>query len=86
MRLPRIVHNWLSYAGAAIAALSLILFIFLFALHSIVDTSEVPYAGLIIFVLVPMVFLFGMILIPIGMLHLFRGLDPTHTSCYCEWL
>ncbi len=68
MRLPRIVHNWISYVGTAIAALSLILFIFLFALHSIVGTSEVPYAGLIIFVFVPMIFLFGMVLIPIGML------------------
>jgi hypothetical protein len=68
MRLPRILHNWISYAGAAIAALALILFIFLFAIHSIVATSQVPYAGLIIFVFVPMIFVFGMILIPIGML------------------
>jgi nitrate/TMAO reductase-like tetraheme cytochrome c subunit len=68
MRLPRILHNWISYVGAAIATLSLILFVFLFALHSIVATSQVPYAGLIIFVFVPMVFVFGMILIPIGML------------------
>jgi hypothetical protein len=72
MKLPRIVHNWLSYAGAAIAALSLILFVFLFILHSIVDTAAVPYAGLVIFVLVPMVFIFGLILIPIGMFFEWR--------------
>lgn len=72
MRLPRIVHNWVSYVGAAIAALSLILFVFLFALHSIVDTSEVPYAGLIIFVFVPMVLIFGLILIPVGMFFEWR--------------
>jgi hypothetical protein len=72
MKLPRIVHNWLSYAGAAIAALALILFIFLFALHSIVDTPELPYAGLVIFVLVPMVFVFGLIIIPIGMFFEWR--------------
>ena len=33
-RLPRLVHNRLSYLGAGIAGLALILFVFLFVLHS----------------------------------------------------
>lgn len=68
MRVPRAFHNWLSLAGAVIAALSLFVFVFLFILHSIVDTSEAPYAGLVIFVLVPMFFISGLVLIAVGML------------------
>lgn len=79
MRLPRIVHNWLSYAGAMIAVFALILFVFLFVVHSIIDTAQLPYAGLVTFVLVPIVFIFGLILIPIGMSLEWRLLKRKHT-------
>lgn len=72
MKLPRIVHNWLSYIGATIAVLALIVFVFLFILQSVSDAARAPYAGLVIFVLVPAFLLLGLILIPIGMLFEWR--------------
>ncbi len=66
MRLPRVVYNRLSLIGAAIAILALIVFAFLFFLQTLVGGSRSPYAGLVIFIAVPTVFLFGAVLIPIG--------------------
>ncbi len=68
MRLPPIIHNWISYVGAAISALALLIFIFLLVLNALTGPSRAPYAGLVIFILVPAVLLFGLFLIPVGML------------------
>lgn len=67
MRLPALVHNRLSYAGAAIALLALTAIVFLFIVNTLAG-GEAPYAGLVIFILLPAVLLFGLGLIPIGML------------------
>lgn len=67
-RLPRLVHNSVSYLGAAIAALALILFVFLFVLHSFTGAAQAPYAGLLIFIFVPAILILGLLLIPLGML------------------
>jgi hypothetical protein len=72
MKLPRLVYNRISFVGAVIASLSLLMFIFLFILHTVSDTARVPYAGLVIFVVVPTFLLFGLILIPIGMFFEWR--------------
>jgi nitrate/TMAO reductase-like tetraheme cytochrome c subunit len=68
MGLPKIVHNWVSYAGAAIAVLSLVVFGFLSILHTVGGAEDEPYAGLVIFIIVPAFLLFGLALIPVGML------------------
>lgn len=49
MKLPRLVHNHLSYAGAAVAVLALLAFLFLVFFHTVTQTIRAPYAGLIIF-------------------------------------
>jgi len=67
MRLPAIVHNRLSYLGAGIAALALIAIGFLFFINTLIGHGQAPYAGLIIFVVLPALLLFGLLLIPIGM-------------------
>ena len=67
MRLPPLVHNRLSYAGAAIALLALSAIVFLFILNTLVGGGEAPYAGLLIFILLPAVLIFGLALIPLGM-------------------
>lgn len=66
MKLPPLVHNRLSYAGATIALLSLAAIVFLFVLNTLAG-GEAPYAGLVIFIFLPAVLLFGLVLIPIGM-------------------
>jgi hypothetical protein len=79
IRLPRFVHNWLTYVGATIAILALVLFVFLFILQTVTGAGQVPYAGLVIFVVVPTIFVFGFVLIPIGMLFEWRRWKRTHT-------
>jgi hypothetical protein len=68
MRLPRLVHNPLTYAGAGIAALASAGFVFLFLFHTFTEAARAPYAGLVIFIVLPAVLLFGLALIPVGML------------------
>lgn len=72
MRLPRLVHNHLSYAGATIAALAFLAFLFLVFFHTVTQTIRAPYAGLVIFLLTPAILLAGLLLIPIGMLFEWR--------------
>ncbi len=79
MRFPRLVHNRLSYTGITVAVLALLVFGFLLILHA-VGGAQAPYAGLIIFVLVPLLFIFGLLLIPIGMLIERRHLKRTGTA------
>lgn len=79
MKLPGIVHNWISYFGALIAGLALCAFIFLYVLTTFARTAHSPYAGLVIFILVPAILLLGLLLIPIGMLVEWRRWKRTAT-------
>ena len=76
MKLPPLVHNRLSYTGAAIALLAIAGIVFL-SILSAVAGGEAPYAGLVIFIFLPAVLLFGLVLIPIGMLIERRHLHRT---------
>lgn len=67
MRLPRVIHNWVSYVGIAVSTLALLVFAFLMVFHTVSGARRSPYAGLVIFILVPAVLIFGLLLIPIGM-------------------
>lgn len=77
MTFPRLVHNRLSYVGAIIATLALLVFGFLVILHTVSGAARAPYAGLLIFIGVPAVMLFGLLLIPIGALYERRHLKRT---------
>jgi nitrate/TMAO reductase-like tetraheme cytochrome c subunit len=77
MRLPPIVHNRISYLGAAVAAVAAMTFGFLLVLHTFTDAARAPYASLVIFIFVPAVLLFGLSLIPVGMLVEWRHLRRT---------
>jgi len=77
MKLPEVVHNRLSYLGAGIASLALIAIVFLFIINTLVAGGQAPYGGLVIFVVLPSVLLFGLTLIPIGMLIERRHLRRT---------
>ena len=77
MKLPPLVHNRLSYAGATIAALAWTAIAFLFIVSTLVGSREAPYAGLVIFILLPVVLLGGLALVPIGILRERRQLRRT---------
>jgi nitrate/TMAO reductase-like tetraheme cytochrome c subunit len=77
MTLPPIVHNRISYVGAAIATLATMTFGFLLILHTFTNAARAPYASLVIFILVPAVLLCGLFLVPVGMLVERRRLRRT---------
>lgn len=76
MKLPPIVHNRLTYAGTAVAVLALTAIVFLFIIDSMVG-GEAPYAGLVIFIFLPAILLFGLALIPLGMWREWRHVQRT---------
>jgi len=80
--LPSAVRNPISLIGAAITTAMAVVFLALFALEMGGQISN-PYLGLLLFVAVPAIIVFGLVLIPIGgwmhrrRLHLARGAVET---------
>ena len=69
MRLPRLVlvRNPISLAGAVLVTVSAVVFFILYLIE-LLGYFRNPYAGLLVFVAVPAVFVLGLLLIPIGMI------------------
>jgi nitrate/TMAO reductase-like tetraheme cytochrome c subunit len=67
IRLPGVVHNRLSYGGAVLAGLSFTVFVFLVILHTVGGAGRAPYAGIVIFVVVPAFLLLGLGASALGM-------------------
>ena len=65
MRLPDTVRNPLSLLGMAIATAMAVVFLSLAALH-LAGFLPNPYIGLLVFVALPLLFLVGLALIPVG--------------------
>jgi hypothetical protein len=63
--LPRAARNPISLIGSAIATAAAVVFLVLLALDFAGQLRN-PYIGLLIFIAVPAVFVFGLLLIPIG--------------------
>lgn len=66
-RFPRAAYNWLSIAGAVIAASTFLIIIFLLAISFFLGRSQ-PYLGLVIYILLPGVLIAGLLMIPAGMI------------------
>jgi hypothetical protein len=66
MKLPQSTKNWLSIIGAITAVINFILIIILFVISTIFDKSN-SNLGLFIYIILPGFLLFGLILIPVGM-------------------
>ncbi len=71
LRLPNSFYNPISYVGAVIAVIALFMFVFLYVLASF-STAEQAYIGIVIFLVIPSFVIFGLLLIPIGMLRRYR--------------
>ena len=63
--------NWITHIGAILTTLAFLAFVTTFLLQA-VGVWTAPYLGLITFVTLPMIFVAGLVLIPIGFL-LYRG-------------
>jgi NapC/NirT cytochrome c family, N-terminal region len=64
--LQAVTRNGLSLVGAALTTAAAMLFVSLFVIAS-VGFDAGPYLGILTFVIIPGVFVFGLVLIPIGM-------------------
>ena len=67
MKLPKTSRNWITIIGSLIAAFNLILIIVLFIISTIFNKSNTNL-GLFIYIILPGFLLFGLIMIPLGML------------------
>jgi len=64
--IPRRARNPLSFAGAVLVTLSAVLFLFVYALELFAAHTN-PYIGMVFFLLMPGLFVLGLLLIPLGM-------------------
>jgi hypothetical protein len=65
--MPSLTRNPVSIVGAALAVCGAVLFLFLFVLEML-GYVENPYLGLLVFGAVPLAFILGLLLIPLGVL------------------
>ena len=77
MKLPQASKNWLSIIGSIIAVINLLLILLLFVISTIFDKGSTNL-GLFIYIILPGFFIFGLLLIPVGMFierkKIFKGL------------
>jgi len=66
-RLPSAVYNPISALGAALALVSFCTILFLVLLDAF-SQHTAPYMGILVFIVIPVFLIFGLILIPIGMI------------------
>jgi hypothetical protein len=66
LRIPDLARNPISWAGGMVVTTAAILFVILFALETFGYLTN-PYIGLLVFIAVPAIFVFGLLLIPAGM-------------------
>jgi hypothetical protein len=71
MKLPRLAYNFLSSVGATIAIIAGLMVVVML-LVSVFTDIENPYLGIFSFMVLPAILIFGLILIPIGMLRQWR--------------
>ncbi len=65
-----VTSNGISLAGSALTTVSAFLFLLLFAIHLVSQTGGTPYLGILTFLVLPALFLVGLVLIPVGLWRL----------------
>ena len=63
---PELARNGISMVGAALVTLSAVLFLFVYLLD-LFGMHTNPYIGIVFFLIMPAIFIFGLLLIPLGM-------------------
>jgi hypothetical protein len=83
-KIPGLYRNYISFAGTAIAAASLMSILFLFLIE-LTSLHEQPYLGIFTYILFPAIMIFGLFVILIGMLferRRRRKLKPSEIAAY----
>jgi nitrate/TMAO reductase-like tetraheme cytochrome c subunit len=65
--LATVTSNPISLAGSAITTVSAFLFLLLFGIHLVSEHGGSPYLGILSFLILPAIFVFGLALIPVGL-------------------
>ncbi len=65
-KLPGSYYNWISIIGAYIASVSLLMIILFLVISIFFDFATNPYLGIVQFLMLPAVMVFGLLLIPVG--------------------
>lgn len=84
VKVPSLLHNYVSLMGGVIAATSLASIIFLFLLEY-TSSSDQPYLGILIYILLPGVMLFGLFIVLVGVIKeriRRRKLSPEEIAAY----
>jgi NapC/NirT cytochrome c family, N-terminal region len=83
-RKPRLIHNWLSTAGTTVAGVSTLVILFFLTL-SILSAKINPYVGILIYIVLPVLLIFGLFLVPVGMFIEWRKRQRTGLITYHKW-
>lgn len=84
IKVPGLFYNYISFAGAAIAFASLTSIVLLFLIE-LTSSSDQPYLGILTFILLPGVLIFGLFIVLVGMLFerkRRRKLAPEEIAAY----
>ena len=68
MKLPKSFYSWTTAIGAAIAVISIILFIFLLVISFLFGEGS-GYTGIVTYIILPLFIVLGLFLIPIGIIR-----------------
>jgi nitrate/TMAO reductase-like tetraheme cytochrome c subunit len=70
-KFPPLAYNSVSVAGAIIALTALLIIIFLFVVD-VLSSRPNPYYGIFLYMVMPLVLIFGLVLIPVGMYKAYK--------------
>jgi hypothetical protein len=84
MKLPQSVYNWTSILGSVLALISLGLIIFTFTISTFFGLGS-SYIGLFIYIIFPMIMVFGLLLIPIGIFFERKRLNKKTEKAEFHW-
>lgn len=84
IKLPRLVYNWLSTAGVFIAVIAALLMLILLGIAAYREDTN-PYFGMFLYMVLPPILLFGLLLIPIGMFRTWRKWKREGQESVPQW-
>jgi hypothetical protein len=83
-KLPRLAYNWISGVGIIIAGVTAIMMTFLYIVGVFAQVTN-PYLGIFLYLVLPPILVFGLILVPIGMARTWYKFKKTGKISYSTW-
>lgn len=84
LKFPKLAYNSISIAGFIVAMITALLMAFFLAFQALQEESN-PYLGIFIYMVLPPILLFGLILIPIGMIRQKRLVEKHGEAPAPQW-